>query len=178
MEIRGNILFQSISTYFNLFHRITPILSTKNHHMKFNWGTGIFIFIILFLIVTMAGIIFSLRQNNDLVEKDYYDKGADYSHQIEINKRSAIYQDSISFTDRENYIVVKASPELCKSTASINVYFFRPSDKEKDYTIAFNTSSDSILVEKSKLAHGRYLVKLSWEKNSETYMIEKDIFIH
>jgi hypothetical protein len=145
--------------------------------MKFNWGTGILIFIILFLIITIAGVIFSVRQNNDLVEKDYYDKGADYSHQIEINKRSAIYQDSILLTDTENYIVVRACSELSKSTASITVYFFRPSDKEKDYTIEFKPVNDSLLVEKSKLAHGRYLAKLSWEKDSKLYMIEKDIFV-
>jgi hypothetical protein len=145
--------------------------------MKFNWGTGILLFIILFLLITIAGVIFSVRQNNDLVEKDYYDKGADYSHQIEINKRSAIYQDSILLTDTENFIVVRTCSELSKSVASITVYFFRPSDKEKDYTIEFKPGNDSLLVEKSKLAHGRYLAKLSWEKDSKMYMIEKDIFV-
>ena len=41
-------------------------------------------------------MVFSFRQNIDLVERDYYDKGANYTEQIEINKRSEIYQDSIN----------------------------------------------------------------------------------
>src|ERR1035437_5891958 len=131
--------------------------------MKLHWGNGILIFIILFLVILGVAVIFSLRQNNDLVEKDYYEKGADYTHQMEMNKRSVIYQDSISIYNTENYIVIKASANLVATSSSLYVYFFRPSDKEKDYKVEYKGNGDSMLVDKSKLAHGRYLVKLSWE---------------
>ena len=47
--------------------------------MKFNWGTGIFTFIIIFLLLCVAFIIFAVRQGVNLVHDDYYEKGVDYS---------------------------------------------------------------------------------------------------
>jgi hypothetical protein len=146
--------------------------------MKINWGTGILLFIILFLLLCVAAVVFSLRQNNDLVEKDYYDKGADFSNQIEINKRSSDYSDSISVYNFDNKIVIKTTHQMASTADSFMVYFFRPSDKEKDLKIEFKSSCDSMMVEKSRLAHGRYLVKLSWKKGNGQYMIEKDIFVN
>lgn len=42
--------------------------------MKFNWGTGITIFIVLF-VVSMSAMVFKASQQNvDLVTEDYYEK--------------------------------------------------------------------------------------------------------
>ena len=42
--------------------------------MKWNWGTGIFIVIVLFLGACFAFIIYSQRQKWSMVEEDYYPK--------------------------------------------------------------------------------------------------------
>ena len=56
--------------------------------MKFNWGTGIFMFLALFLLASAAFIIFAVRQDVNLVHKDYYEKGVDYTEQMNVNSRS------------------------------------------------------------------------------------------
>ncbi len=38
--------------------------------MKLNWGQSIFVFFVIFVSLGVVFIIFSLRQNNDLVEDD------------------------------------------------------------------------------------------------------------
>lgn len=144
--------------------------------MKLHWGNGILIFIILFLALSAVFIVFSLRQNNDLVEKDYYDKGADYSHQIEINNRSAIFNDSVWVADSVNYIVLKVSNQLANATSAFNAYFFRPSDQKMDYKVQL-PGAVSMRIDKAKLVHGRYLLKLSWESGGEMYMVEKVVFV-
>ena len=50
---------------------------------KFNWGTGIFIFITLFLLVNAFVIYKSFQQRNDLVEEEYYPQGLEYQKQID-----------------------------------------------------------------------------------------------
>jgi hypothetical protein len=145
--------------------------------MKFNWGNGILMFIILFLSSSIVFMIFALRQNNDLVENDYYNKGANYTHQMEINKQSTGFEDSIHISSEEKYIVIRRNRGLTKISSDMNIYFFCPSDKAKDYTIFLPAQSDSLKVDKSKLAHGRYKVKISWIGNSNEYMVEKNIFI-
>ena len=51
--------------------------------IKFNWGTGI----VIAMIVMVSGMIFlvsiALRQDYDLVEDDYYQKSVDYQRHID-----------------------------------------------------------------------------------------------
>ena len=63
--------------------------------MKFNWGTGILLFLILFLIAAGIFIAFAMRQSVDLVHEDYYERGVDHTSQMEVEKRSAPYQQAI-----------------------------------------------------------------------------------
>jgi hypothetical protein len=144
--------------------------------MKLNWGTGIFIFIIIFLVLCGVFIVFSFNQNNDLVATDYYEQGAGYSKQIEINKRSAIYADSIQVVDYDSVVVAYVCKSIIQSSDSLELYFFRPSDKAHDF-IAMQAITDSIKLPKTKFIHGRYKVILSWKQNNNKFMVEKDIFI-
>jgi len=54
--------------------------------MKLNWGTGIAIFIGLF-IITMVGMVFKAgQQSHELVTTDYYAKELDFQHLLEKEK--------------------------------------------------------------------------------------------
>ena len=64
--------------------------------LKFNWGTGIFLFLVVFLLACAAFIYFAFTQDVNLVHKDYYEKGVNYTEQMEINARSIAYQDSVA----------------------------------------------------------------------------------
>jgi hypothetical protein len=145
--------------------------------MKINWGTGILIFIIIFLILSVVFIVFSLMQNNDLVADDYYEKGAGYSSQIAINKRSAIYTDSISIAVADTSIQIEVCKQIQDSANTVEVYFFRPSDKRNDLHFELPVKS-TLQLPKTNFVHGRYIVKLSWKFRSNTYLIEKEIFIN
>lgn len=142
--------------------------------MKFNWGHSIIVFFVIFFIWIFSFIIFSLKQNNDLVTKDYYKQGAEYSKQFEINKRSAKYNDSVSINNLNNDILVHLTSQIEKYGFNKELLFYRPSDKRNDLKLIINENSDSILVSKTKLVPGRYLVKFSWEMNKDRYEIIKE----
>ena len=144
--------------------------------MKFNWGTAIILFFILFISLCIAFMVFAFRQKQDLVEDDYYEKGAGYTKQMEIIKRSAAYQDSIGITVSDAMITFRVTPTMQAWKDSLKVYFFRPSNKHEDYHAMLNTSG-SMAVAKTNLVAGRYLVKLSWSHNLHIFMMEKEIFI-
>ena len=50
--------------------------------IKWNWGTGILIGIIAFMAFIIGLVYFSVQQNFDLVERDYYPKALEYQQQI------------------------------------------------------------------------------------------------
>jgi hypothetical protein len=144
--------------------------------MKFNWGHGIFIFMTIFVILSIIFIIFSLNQSQDLVSDDYYDKGADYSQQIETNKRSVVYQDSISVNLNISSIDIDLCQSLKVSGDTILLHFYRPSDKNSDIKLKF-PMSEIISIPFNNFKNGRYEIKISWNNADSLYNIKKDIII-
>jgi hypothetical protein len=144
--------------------------------MKFNWGHGILIFILLFLAVIAAFVIFALFQSQDLVSDDYYDKGAGYSNQIDINQRSEIYRDSIKIINEDGEIYVKLSKTLAASGDTLHMYFYRPSDKKEDFIVNC-LMSDEISLPIDRFTPGRYVVKMSWTHRDEIFNVNKDLSI-
>ncbi len=144
--------------------------------MKFNWGHGIFIFMTVFILLGFAAIIFSINQSEDLVSDDYYDKGADYSQQIEVNKRSDIYQDSISIDIVNSNIDVNICESLKANTDTLFMHFYNPSDKKSDIKLKFPLSNN-ISIPVSTFKSGRYEVKMSWTHLNNLFNLKKDISI-
>ncbi len=141
--------------------------------MKFNWGTGILIFLIVFLIGCGFFIAFAMNQNINLVNEEYYQKGANYSEQIEINKRSVKFQSVIYLKDKGDHIAVYFPDNFASELKSGKILFFRPSDNHNDVAYKMDVTDNVQLVPKSDLLKGRYLVQLSWESDA-TYYLEKE----
>lgn len=145
--------------------------------MRFNWGTGILLFFTVFLALAFTFIVFSFKQNNDLVTDDYYEKGADYSTQIAINKRSFLYADSIRVKTGNGHVQILLSESILSQADSLNAYFYYAASKENDVTTNFVSLGDTLLLNKSAFAHGRYIAKIHWTMQNEKYYLEKTVFI-
>ena len=145
--------------------------------MKLNWGQSIFLFFVVFITLAIAFIIFSLRQNNDLVTIDYYEKGADFTRQMEVNNRSAIYIDSIRLLNQNPGLVACFSQSIRQMTDTIQINFYRPSNKEFDFDLKAFIRSDSLHIDKARLQKGRYKVKFQWNYRNEIYQVEKEFFV-
>ena len=145
--------------------------------MKLNWGYSLILFFVIFVSLMIAFIVFSLRQNNDLVTDDYYEKGAGYTSQMEINSRSAIYSDSIRIMSQGDKISASFAKSINQQTDSIQLYFYRPSDKKSDFRIKVLLDSDTISIENKNLNKGRYIVTFDWKQGNQLYQIQKELFI-
>ena len=145
--------------------------------MKLNWGQSIFIFLIGFLLLAIVFIVFSLRQNNDLVTNDYYEKGADYTNQMEITNRSSVFSDSIQLLNQNTNLLVRFSDSINQMTDSMHIYFYRPSDKKLDVQFWETIGPDSLIISKERFAKGRYKVQFQWIFDRNSYLVEKDFFI-
>jgi len=145
--------------------------------MKLNWGNSIFLVLIIFVALGIAFIVFSFSKSNDLVTADYYQQGADYTQHMEVTSRSAVYKDSIQVVNQDKNVVVRFAPAIHRMTDTMQVFFYRPSDKRLDYNIRLRLTSDSIIIAKDRLVNGRYLVKLGWIDHLKSYQVEKEFFI-
>ena len=145
---------------------------------RFNWGTGIFIVIVLFLLSMAAVIYFSLQQRFDLVEEGYYPEGLEYQKKIDQKTNAGRLSGKISFSQTDGFLHIRYPEDLRNQVVRGTVYLFRPSDQNADYTDSIRL--DTALVQRistAKLLEGRYLAKISWMMNGQDYYYEEGLRI-
>ncbi len=145
--------------------------------MKFNWGTGILIFLILFLTASAVFIIFAMRQDVNLVHKDYYEKGVDYTEQMNVNARSKPLADKVEPTVLEDFIQFYFKDSIASVIDSGKVYLYRPSDSKLDLIYELSVQNDICLIPVENLVKGRYIAKISWYTKGLKFEVEKSVNI-
>jgi len=143
--------------------------------MKFNWGTGILIFLILFLAACAVFITFAMRQDVNLVHKDYYEKGVDYTEQMDVNARSLPFKNDFKVTNQKDFLVVNIEESLSAKIDSGKVLMFRPSDSNQDILYDLLAKSRNLNLPKENLVSGRYILKIYWYSNGLKYEIDQDV---
>lgn len=140
-----------------------------------NWGTKLVIALGLFMsfiIVLSMRMIFS--DKDDLVEKDYYQKGLNYD--AEYAKVQKVQEDRAE-------PVISIGPEK-----KLDIQFKKPvkgvaklvhsSNREQDR--AFQISSDTgnvVELKLSDLANGYWHLELDWKSDTSSYIFKKKIFL-
>ena len=144
-----------------------------------NWGTGIFITIVVFLIGMISLVIISSMQPLNLVMPDYYPKAIDYQSQIDRIARTNELEDKMVITQDANqlYFEFPTISENSKPEGSILVFFPRDNNLDKNYSIDVNDSLFQILP-KNNFIKGRCVVKIQWKQDSLEYYYEEDIMLN
>lgn len=145
--------------------------------MKFNWGTGILIFLILFLIACAIFIAFAMRQSVELVHEDYYERGVDHSSQMEVEKRSAPYKDAIKAVQMEDVLQISMTDSVAVHCDSARIQLYRPSDNQLDMNMSYEPARGMLLISREDLKPGRYILKLSWYSGGLKYEADQTLNI-
>lgn len=143
--------------------------------MKFTWGTGIFLFLALFLAGSAVFIVFASRQQVNLVHKDYYEKGVDYSEQMRVIERSKPFAHDFETNSENEFFIVSIKESLSQKIDSGMVLMFRPSDKDKDISTKITGNTSRLEFDKHALLNGRYILKFSWYSEGLKYEIDRPV---
>lgn len=147
--------------------------------MKLNWGTGIVIAIILFLIVSFVMIFHFMNQKVDLVTDNYYEKTLVYQTQIDEAERSREFNKEIKVQYLNNQLKIIFSDSTAKRINNGEIYFYRPSDSGKDFKFAFELNENAELeLDAEKIERGYWKVFFKWMMNGESYSVERTLMIN
>ena len=146
---------------------------------KFNWGTGILITIIIFMVITIGSVIFLMNQKVELVASDYYNKGIHHQEQIDRMNRTNILGDEVSITPENGFIRLVLPKSFAQKSLSGTIQFYRPSDSKKDFavTVAIDTGAQQ-LISTQNMEKGYWKVKLNWTQESVEYYKESSFVIN
>lgn len=146
--------------------------------MKWNWGTKIFIAIILFMSMMIVLVILTMRQSYDLVEKDYYPKGLEYQKKIDKETNAKNIGEMIQVENKGTGIILLFPLAFEPETINGTIIFYRPSDGTKDVSYPIKLDSNrKMTVPTNNLAHGRYLIKIDYNSNNKGYYQEETLFV-
>ena len=147
--------------------------------MKFNWGHGLTIAII----VSSLGFIFlvykSTNQKIDLVTEDYYPKGLVYDKEIEKLKNASLLPEKVGIEAQQNVLLVKfPTSAFVDKKPKGTIYFYYPGAKEADKSISILVDSNNLqTIALGDFAKGKCEIRIDWQTDSVEYLQKESIFI-
>jgi len=146
--------------------------------MKFNWGTGIVIALVVMISGMLVLVSIAIRQDFDLVDDNYYQKSIDYQQHIEKVKNNDGLAAKVKIELAGDSLTLKF-PNLANSGEySGEVHFYSPVEKKRDLTLPLQLdSSRSQTILLNTLETGRYQVKIDWKANETSYYHEEEIVV-
>lgn len=145
---------------------------------KLSWGTGILITIIIFMSVTVLTGIYLMNQDVQLVTDNYYEKDLKYQNQIDKLNRTAALEEKVEI-NFDGELVELVFPESFSAEKIFGeIYFYRPSGREKDFTIPLTLNSGARqIIPVTRIDKGFWRIKLSWTLDTVEYYSERTISI-
>ncbi|MBS2097433.1 FixH family protein [Carboxylicivirga linearis] len=146
--------------------------------MKFNWGHGLFVVIILGITGFLTLVFITTQERIDMVTDEYYPKELKYQKQIEKTKNYNALTQKIELKVNGDLAVV--FPKLTDKPEGItgNIHIYRPSDKRLDLQkeIQLDTTFTTMF-NKSALQSGKYEVIIEWQANNQPYFAKMPLYI-
>lgn len=146
--------------------------------MKLNWGTGIAIFITLFIVHILFLVYKTTEVSTDLQASDYYQQELDYQDRIEAINNSKSLGSELKVVQSEQGIVVDYPVEFEAAALQGEVHFFKPDNADLDRKYAIAPTQGKQLIDRDELTSGWYLVKVKGEQDGVPYFFEETVFVN
>lgn len=146
---------------------------------KFHWGTGIFLFMALFVISMGVVVVLSFNQNNELVEEEYYPLGIEYQQQIDRIANARTLSGIIEITQLNDSLIITYPNEFSAGQFSEGlIRFYRPSDEQADIKSPMLPDSSGVQrLSVLPFLAGKYTVKFNWNMDGKQYYSEQSVMI-
>lgn len=147
--------------------------------MKFNWGTGLTIFFIIFVSTLVFVLYQAFQQDNSLVMDNYYEEDIKYQQQYDKIKNTSelTTKVKVDFDGAKGEILLTFPPDSTAITTG-NVWVYHPADKSADTKYDFSLSKTNMYqIKVDQMSKGRLKVKIDWERAGVKYYQEEEIII-
>lgn len=153
---------------------------TNDKNKKFTyWPYAVVAGLLLFMGYIVYFVFLAMRQDVDLVSKDYYEQEIAYQEQIDRVKRTQALGDvMLDYNVQDEKILLQMPATYKGKNLSGVIVFFRPSDDKLDKQLQMQLGRDqSQLIEVADLEPGLWKVRVSFSDGEEAYYTEKTIQI-
>jgi len=145
--------------------------------MKLNWGSGIAIFYIAFVVAILTFVVWVSQFKPDMVTDDYYAEEQVYQQVIDKKNNTNQLEGNVVVDANVSSINVSLPVGLAEHAVEGVLFLYRQSDKDLD--MKFNFAGDELMYtfNSDKIIAGNWTVKLSWNSEGKDYFYEKKIMV-
>lgn len=139
-----------------------------------NWGKGIVIGMSLFIVFILVLVIGLMSHRVDLQSEDYYQKEINYESELQAMRNSSELENRIEIIEQKDYIVIQIPNE--GNFNRLRIEFIRPDDNKLDQSFKIENTK-SYLIERKKLAKGKYNLEVYYTFNGKDCLQKQNIYI-
>lgn len=144
--------------------------------MKFNWGTGITIFLVLFMGFILSMVVMAHQTKTELYAVDYYHQEVNYQDKIDAKSRGNNFQKDVQFDHTENGDFRMNCPQEILQANRVEIYFYRSNNSADDRRFSLDKFTKSpVIIRKEDLVAGAYQVELTWSVDSKLHLVKSEI---
>ncbi len=146
--------------------------------MKFNWGTGIVIAMIVMITGMLVLVSVAIRQNFDLVDNDYYQKSINYQQHIEKVRNNEALPEKIRIELSDGSLRLNFPGLSGYRDFSGEIHFYSPVEQKRDLIVPIQPESSLVqVIDLKNLEKGRYQIKIDWKVKGTGYYQEEEIVL-
>ena len=147
--------------------------------IKINWGTGIVIAIVLFMIFILSFVYKTIaidKYEHHLVSEDYYKDELYYQKEIDKLNNASKLAENITISNSEKGITISFPQDKDFNKINGTIYFMRRSNIKLDFEKEIKLSDHFIIIPDSLLVSGKWIIKIDWQYNDEEYLLKESWF--
>jgi len=138
--------------------------------------TGFFVVAILFILTFIA---FAMRQREDLVSADYYEREVRYQRQLDsMNRSQSLAARAVVTFEPAQQTIVITLPAVQTQGATGDIHLYRPSDARLDRHLPLALNAEGIQrLDAKQLRDGLWKVRVKWVAEGKEYFVDQPVIV-
>lgn len=143
-----------------------------------NWGHRVILILVVFVTGIIAMVYISMRQANEVVDANYYEREMKYQQVIDGKKNLLALGDSVTIVNDGKALHITFPPLAVTQLDSGSIQFMKLSDAKDDKLIPMSGRKTGLYqVPLSYIAKGLYKVRMEWSNENKPYYQEQNFNI-
>jgi hypothetical protein len=143
--------------------------------VKIGWGARIAMLYGGFMVLMVTLVTGSMKQDFDLVSKDYYAKEIAYQQQIDAGKNQSELSAPVQIVVNGESVNIEFPSEFADKVLTADVYFYSPVKTSLDKRFQKKVEGSKLTILRTELNNVFYKCKINWEYKGKQYYQETDV---
>lgn len=141
------------------------------------WPASITAFFIVAALLLAIFVVWAMRQRDDLVSADYYEREIRYQQQLDaLNRSSALAAEVIVTFDAAQQAILITLPAAKGATGRVHLY--RPSDARLDRDLPLELNDAGVQrLDATRLTAGLWKVRVAWSVDGKDYYLDRPVIV-